>query len=147
MSNRIVFAAISLLLPLAVVAAESEFRVHSAIWCSGELRGQPELLLSPGETESFEIHASDATWRLNVEVEEPGATENAAPDSVWFKVGIEQQIDGEWQFLTDTMLGTPLGESGRISVVDEGGPEGPEGAPLYVELTAHRVEGETPKDE
>lgn len=121
-------------------AAEPRYRVESAVWCSGELRGEPELLLEPGVPGVFEIHSPDSSWRLSVEVEPPAAAEGA-PDALWFKVGIEQQIDGRWEFLTDTMLGTPLGRPGVITVVEDGEQDsGPETAPLYVEMTASRIE-------
>ena len=117
------------------------YQIESAVWCSGELRGQPELLLSPGVPGTFEIDGPDSSWRLSVEVETPAETEGAAPDSLWFKVAIEQMVDGQWEFLTDTMLGTPMGKSGIVTVVDGEDPDaGPEAAPLYVELTAQRPE-------
>ncbi|MEX2498370.1 MAG: hypothetical protein WD397_05795 [Wenzhouxiangellaceae bacterium] len=117
--------------------------IDSAVWCSGELRGEPELTLAAGIPGTFEIHSPESSWRLSVEVEAPGETEGAAPESLWFKVGIEQRVDGEWEFLTDTMLGTPLGKPGIITVVDDGEQDSsPKTAPLYVELTARRVDGE-----
>lgn len=119
------------------------YRIESAVWCSGELRGEPELLLSPGVPGTFEIHSPDSSWRLSVEVETPTENEGAASESLWFKVGIEQRVDGEWEFLTDTMLGTPMGKPGIVTVVDNGEQDaGPETAPLYVELTATRSEPE-----
>ena len=121
---------------------ETRYRVESAVWCSGELRGEPELLLAPGVPGVFEIHGPDSSWRLSVEVETPGVAEGA-PDALWFKVGIEQQVEGRWEFLTDTMLGTPLGKPGIITVVEAGERDSsPETAPLYVEMTASRVEPE-----
>lgn len=124
----------------ADAADSSRYRVESAVWCSGDLRGEPELVLEPGVPGVFEVHSPDSSWRLSVEVEPPGAAEGA-PDALWFKVGIEQQVDGRWEFLTDTMLGTPLGKPGIITVVEEGKQaSGPETAPLYVEMTASRIE-------
>ena len=121
-------------------AEETRYRVESAVWCSGELRGEPELVLEPGVPGVFEIHGPDSSWRLSVEVEPPAAAEGA-PDALWFKVGIEQQVDGRWEFLTDTMLGTPLGKPGIITVVEHGEQDsGPETAPLYVEITASRID-------
>lgn len=123
-------------------AGETRYRVESAVWCSGELRGEPELVLQPGVPGVFEIHSPESSWRLSVEVEQPGAAEGA-PDALWFKVGIEQQVDGDWTFLTDTMLGTPLGKPGIITVVEQGEKDsGPETAPLYVEMTASRIASE-----
>jgi len=147
---RVVIAAFLIAVPLlapaqlapAATVEESLYRVESAVWCSGELRGEPELVLRPGVPGVFEIHSPDSSWRLSVEVEPPGASEGA-PDALWFKVGIEQQVDGQWQFLTDTMLGTPLGRPGVITVVEEGDQgSGPETAPLYVEMTASRIDSD-----
>ncbi|MFO7764519.1 MAG: hypothetical protein R6V61_12395 [Wenzhouxiangellaceae bacterium] len=121
--------------------APTRYKVDSAVWCSGELRGEPELLLSPGVPDTFEIDGPESSWRLSVEVETPGRAEGAEPDSLWFKVGIEQLVDGQWEFLTDTMLGTPLGKPGIVTVVgDDDADSGPESAPLYVELTARRID-------
>ena len=118
------------------------YKIESAVWCSGELRGRPELLLSPGVPGTFEIDGPESDWRLSVEVETPGQAEGAAPDSLWFKVGIEQLVDGQWEFLTDTMLGTPVGKPGIVTVVGNDDSEaGPKSAPLYVELTAQRSDG------
>ena len=120
-------------------ADQSRYRVESSVWCAGELRGEPELELAPGVPGVFEIHNPDSSWRLSVEIEPPAAAEGA-PDALWFKVGIEQQVDGGWVFLTDTMLGTPLGKPGVITVVEPGEQDAsPRSAPLYVELTASRI--------
>lgn len=123
--------------------AGTKYRVESEVWCSGDLRGQPELLIAPGESQHFEIDAPNTRWRLNVGVEPPAESEGAAPGAVWLKVDIEQFVDGKWQFITDTMLGTPLGQPGRITVVEQGQTESDPGtAPLYVEMTATAVEPE-----
>ncbi|MFU8877376.1 MAG: hypothetical protein ACNA7E_04480, partial [Wenzhouxiangellaceae bacterium] len=47
----------------------NKYRIDTAVWCSGDLRGQPVLELAPGEVETFTINASDSRWRLSVEVE------------------------------------------------------------------------------
>lgn len=143
---RIVAKILLLFLPLISTAQvetvdSPRYRVESAVWCSGEFRGDPELLLNPGLPGVFEIHSPDSSWRFSVEVEPPAVSEGAAPDSLWIKVGIEQEIDGQWEFLTDTMLGTPIGTPGIITVVEDGAPEsGPKNAPLYVEMTVERVQ-------
>lgn len=147
---KFVSAILLMALPMlaAAQAARAEptdgvrYRVESAVWCSGELRGEPELVLEPGVPGVFEIHSPDSSWRLSVEVEPPEVVEGA-PDALWFKVGIEQQVDGRWAFLTDTMLGTPLGKPGIITVVEQGELDsGAETAPLYVEMTASRIDPE-----
>lgn len=130
---------------LAETVAPTEYRVEAEVWSGGELRGRPELVLTPGTPGRFEIHGPDSSWRIGVDVEAPSPSEKADPDALWLKVGIEQRVDGEWVFLTDTMLGTPLGRPGRISVVEgsEGEAEArPEDAALYLELTAEAVQSE-----
>ena len=145
---RFVAAFIIIALPLVAMAQAASvenadgvrYRVESVVWCSGELRGEPELVLKPAVPGVFEIHGPDSSWRLSVEVEPPGDAEGAAPDALWFTVGIEQQVDGRWEFLTDTMLGTPLGKPGVITVVEPGEQDAdPETAPLYIEMTASRI--------
>ncbi|MDT8438220.1 MAG: hypothetical protein RQ729_04330 [Wenzhouxiangellaceae bacterium] len=145
MFGKFTSALVALLLPLAAAAAENPspllYEIETAVWCSGDLRGQPRLQLAPGAADSFVINANDVRWRLQVEVEETSAAESPDADTVWLKVGIEQEIDGEWEFITDTMLGAPLGETGRITVVGESeAEETPDRAPLYVELMTKRVE-------
>jgi len=123
---------------------QTQYRVQSAVWCSGQLRGEPELLLEAGKPGQFEIDSPESSWRLRVEVEAPGTHEGAGPDSLWFKVGIDQKVDGDWEFLTETMLGVPPGRPGRITVAapaDSGEvvDTSRENAPLYVELSAEPV--------
>lgn len=127
---------------LAEAVDPAKYRIEATVWSGGELRGRPELILTPGTPGRFEIHGPDSSWRIGVDVEPPSPTENADPDALWLRVGIEQRIDGEWEFLTDTMLGTPLGRPGRISVVEDSEGEAaarPEDAALYLELTAEAV--------
>ncbi|MCA1780329.1 MAG: hypothetical protein LC637_13410 [Xanthomonadaceae bacterium] len=64
------------------------------------------------------------------------------------RVGIHQKVDGDWEFLTETMLGVPPGKPGKITVAaPSDGPAGadtsPENAPLYVELSATPVQRES----
>jgi len=148
-NSRTGMIAITLLLallaaaPLAAEEASSDntYRIESAVWCEGELRGQPRLTLSPGARDSFEVSARDSRWRLTVEVEPPAEAEGAAPESLWLKVDIEQWLDGEWEFLTDTIIGTPLGRPGKITVMGASDEDStPDRAPLYVEMVASRIE-------
>ncbi|HKL53217.1 MAG TPA: hypothetical protein VJ902_04610 [Wenzhouxiangellaceae bacterium] len=141
-------AVLTLLMPLLCVGQAEpvdgepapRYAIESAVWCSGQLRGEPELLLRPGIPGTFEIHSPDSSWRLSVEVDTPDESEGAIAESLWLKVGIEQRIDGRWEFLTDTMLGTPLGKPGIISVVEQGEHDSSrDTAPLYVEMTAQRI--------
>jgi len=132
-----------LLAPLALAqqdeVAPAQYRVEARVWSGGDLRGEPQLDLQPGNAGRFVVRAPESSWRISVEVEPPSEHEGAEPGALWLEVGIEQRVDGDWLFLTDTMLGTPAGEPGRISVVEDdesGDPVGPERAMLYIELTA-----------
>ena len=131
--SRIGIIAVSVLVALLTAplsaaeqaAGASKYRIESAVWCEGELRGQPRLTLVPGARDSFEISARDNRWRLTVEVEPPAEAEGAEPDSLWLKVDI----------------GTPLGRPGKITVMGETDEDStPDRAPLYVEMVASRIE-------
>lgn len=144
--RRIVLALVAALvlaaaMPLAAATDAPRYRIEASVRCGGELRAQPRLILAAGEPESFEVEADDRRWRLSVEVEEPSATEGANPDALWLRVGIEEWIEGEWDPLTDTMIGTPLGRPGRVSVADPGEEDLPSSeVSLYVELVATRID-------
>ncbi len=126
---------------LAIDDLLDRYRVDTAVWCSGDLRGQPVMTMAPGEPETFTINAGETRWRLKVEVEPSAESEGAIGGAVWLRVDIEQEVDGEWEFITDTIIGTPLGQPGRITLVGDSEEEStPTMAPLYVELTTTRVD-------
>lgn len=133
---------ICLLVAGSVLADDaSRYELRMQVWCAGELRGEPTLVLAPGRPEAAIAEGGGNRWRLRVEVEETTPAELTDPDSVWLKVSIEQEVDGEWSFITDTMLGTRLGEIGRITVLGaEDNEDSVPNAPLYVELTASRLQ-------
>lgn len=142
--SRILLAgllACSMLPAHAVDKLLNKYRIDTAVWCSGELCGQPVLELAPGEVKTFTINADDSRWRLSVEVEPTSETEGALGQAVWLRIDIEQEVDGEWDFITDTIIGTPLGQAGRVTVVGHEQDEfSPRLAPLFVELVTSRVE-------
>lgn len=146
MQNSIVAALLVMpMLGLAQVDREpASYRVLSEAWSSGQLLGRPELVVESGKSSHFEVGGATDRWRLGIEIEEPGEHEGAKPGAVWITVVIEQRIDGEWQFLTDTMLGMPSGKPGRITVLgeDESASDNPrDHAPLYLELSAEPIAG------
>lgn len=139
--------ALATLLLLAVGAcalAETEvgpqYSVKTKVWMDGELRGTPELVVQAESDAMIENRSGDDAWRMHVLIEAPDESENAMDGAIWIKLGIEQEADGEWEFLTDTMLGLPPGQTGSISVVDEGVEIAtPENANLFVEVTVQPV--------
>lgn len=135
------------LVPIATSAAE-RYEVSARVWIDGEQRGTPVIVVEEGKQARIEVAGEDDGWRMRVLVEAPQAHEGADPGGVWMSVGLDRKGPDGWQHLTDTLIGTPLGKPGRISVVAPDAPDdaGPEGAELYVELVARSV-GESPADQ
>lgn len=125
---------------LAETEVGPQYSVKTKVWMDGELRGTPELVVQAESDAMIENRSGDDAWRMHVLIEAPDESENAMDGAIWIKLGIEQEADGEWEFLTDTMLGLPPGQTGSISVVDEGVEIAtPENANLFVEVTVQPV--------
>jgi hypothetical protein len=129
------------LLPAAAGAAE-RYRVEATVWIDGQQRGTPVIVVEEGRQARIEVADNNDGWRMSVLVETPRAEEQADPGGVWLTVGLDRNGPDGWEHLTDTLIGTPLGKPGRISVVAPDAPAdaGPEQAELYVELIARRAE-------
>lgn len=144
---RILLAVLALAVGLPAVARDYE--VAARIWIDGELRGTPTVVVEPDTDATIEAATGDSGWRMDLRIEPALDAEGAEPDAVWIRVGISEKVDGQWQFLTDTMLGTRLGTPGQFSVVEDAGDEGRtvprEEAALFVELTA-RAAGDEPDE-
>ena len=126
---------------LAETEIEPQYLVKTKVWMDGELRGEPELLVEADKeaTVTLEFNQGGA-WRMDVLVEAPGEFENAMEGAIWLKLTIAEEVDGEWEFLTDTMLGMPPGQTGSISVVGEGVESAtPENSNLFVEVTVEAM--------
>lgn len=125
------------LLALSAGASAETYLVEARVWIDGELRGEPSVLVESGTEATIEMNQAETGWRMNVLVEPPMAHEGAASDAIWIRVGISEQVDGDWVFLTDSILGVRNRQPGVFSVV---GPDvetaAPDNARLYVELTA-----------
>lgn len=136
---------VSLVLALGVpgagTALAADYQVEARVWIDGELRGTPAVLVESGREATIEMDQVRSAWRMSVLIESPGREEGAAADAIWIKVGISERIDGEWSFLTDSMLGVPAGKTGTFSVVEPGVETAtPENARLYVEISATPAE-------
>jgi hypothetical protein len=136
-----------LLAPVAAGAVE-RYEVSARVWIDGEQRGTPVLVVEQGKQARIEVAGDDDGWRMSVLVEAPQAHEGADPGGVWMSVGLDRKGPDGWQHLTDTLIGTPLGKPGRISVVAPDAPDdaGPEHADLYVELVARPAGGSLADD-
>lgn len=128
-----------ILLPLAADAAEP-YQISARVWIDGELRGTPTLMVPSEETATIEVGNGAGAWRMSIRVEHPREHEAADPGGIWMTVGLDQKVGEDWEHLTETLIGTPLGEPGRISVVAPDAPAEatPEQAQLYVELVARK---------
>lgn len=125
---------------LAETAVGPQYSVKTKVWMNGDLRGTPELVVQAESDAMIENRSGDDAWRMHVLVEAPHESENAMDGAIWIKLGIEQEVDGEWEFLTDTLLGLPPGQTGSISVVGEHVEIAtPENANLFVEVTVQPV--------
>ena len=129
------------LLLSAGLASATDYVVESSVWIDGELRGTPSVVVEADKEATIEMAQGETGWRMTLLVEPPMEHEGAARDAIWIRVGISERIDGEWEFLTDSMLGVRTGSTGSFSVVDPGVDAAtPESARLYVELNARPVE-------
>ncbi|MEM7055236.1 MAG: hypothetical protein AAF446_11945 [Pseudomonadota bacterium] len=142
--TRVVITALLLLLSMSIAVAEQalpQYMIQTKVWMDGELRGEPLLQVEANSEAMITQQVNEGSaWRMNVLVEAPGEHENAIEGAIWLKLSIEEEVDGEWAFLTDTMLGLPAGQTGNLSVVDEGIEIAtPENARLFVEVTVEPV--------
>ncbi|MDX1626063.1 MAG: hypothetical protein R3323_06080 [Wenzhouxiangellaceae bacterium] len=130
------FAAMAVLFAgLASAEPPRRYEVSASVWIDGELRGRPSLVVEPGVEGTIEVGRPGGGWRLRVLVEPPAEVEGAAEGALWLTLGLEERVDGEWEFLTDSMLGIPPGRRGSVSVVEEGvQTASPENARLYVDV-------------
>lgn len=146
-------AMMSLFLPALLVAASvsaDEFEIETRVWIDGELRGSPMVVVEDGKEGTVEVAQGDSGWRMSLMVEPPMAHEQASRDAIWIRVGLSERIEGEWVFLTDTMVGARFGQPARISVVDnaeDGTPVPEEQARVLVELSARPVSPDGPESD
>lgn len=128
-----------LVLLYATPVGADEFEIEAKVWIDGELRGSPMVIVEEGKEATIEMDQGDSGWRMSLLVEPPMAHEEASRDAIWIRVGLSERIDGEWVFLTDTMLGARFGQPAHISVVgdaEDGEPVPREQARLLVEMIA-----------
>jgi hypothetical protein len=137
---RCLVVLLAALAPLAASAAEG-YEISARVWIEGELRGTPTITVLEDSEARIAVGGEDG-WRLSVRVEAPLADEGADPDGLWMTVGLDRKVPEGWQHLTETLIGTPLGKPGRISVVAPDAPADadPKQAQLHVELVARRLD-------
>ena len=133
-----------LALTAATAASAVDYRVDARVWIDGTLRGEPSVVVESASEATIEMVQGDTGWRMTVLVEPPMEHEGAGVDAIWIRVGISELVDGEWEYLTDSMLGVQAGSTASFSVVDPGVETATtDNARLFVELSASPIEAST----
>lgn len=127
-------ASASLMFALTVLAAVSasgaetrdRYMVEMELWIEGEQRGTPMVVVEPEEPATIEVGepSGESGWRIEVLVEPPVASEGAPVGSIWLNLAVHELRDGEWQLLTDSLLGLREGRSGTMTLVEPGVDQG-----------------------
>jgi hypothetical protein len=128
-------------LALTPAAPAAEYLVEAELWLNGEAAGTPVLLVNADEPATIERDGGDeqSGWRLTIEVERADADPLAPSGSLWLIIELQQQFDGAWQVLADSMLGVPEGETATLSVVDGDAEPLPETAAVYLRVKTSRL--------
>lgn len=132
----------ALLLGDSSAQAAERYMIEMELWIDGSKRGEPMLIVEPAEP--AEISSTDPEgekgWRIELEVEPPAAIEGSAGGSIWLRLSIHRLVDGSWQYLTDSMLGVPEGESHTLSVAGGDGGSGREDALVHLTAVISRLQ-------
>lgn len=141
--ERLLTRSLLLLAALVFSAADAaeQYLVEAELWFDGTSQGTPTLVVQPGSPAAIARMDADGQdlWRLDVEVELAESHMFSPGDALWVHVGIHQQIDGEWEHITDTILGVPEGEFATLSVVDGDAEASPETAAVYLRIKTSRM--------
>lgn len=146
---RSILCALGLLALSSGALAEERFLVEMELWLNGEKHGTPMVIVPAGEEASVSQVSKDGEtgWRIELEVEEPAAYEQAPGNALWLHFGIQEKIEGEWEHLADTMMGVPEGRTATMSVVEgEVGEATPDNSIVYLTAKTSRLRpGEKPE--
>lgn len=130
---------------VALAVEDAPYVVDMKLWIEGELRGEPLVVVRPAELASVQVGGEQgaAGWRIEVLVEPQIAAEQGRAGSIWLNVSVLEQRDGEWNYLTDSLLGLPEGETGSMSMNQTGDqPEEPQDSRVYLEVEVARLRPE-----
>lgn len=125
---RVVTAIVACLLSVFAAANTSaadkadRYMVEMELWIEGEQRGTPMLVVEPGEPATVEVSDSsgEGGWKIDLLVDPPIASEGAPVGSVWLNLAVQERRDGEWELLTDSLLGLREGRAGTMTLVESG---------------------------
>lgn len=130
---------------VALAAEDASYMVDMKLWIEGELRGEPLVVARSAEPASVRIGGEQgkAGWRVEVLVEPRIAAEQGRAGAIWLNVSVFEQRDGEWNYLTDSLLGLPEGKTGSMSMTRTGDqPEKPQDSRVYLEVEVARLRPE-----
>lgn len=104
----------------SVAETGDRYMVEMELWIEGEQRGTPMVVVEPGEPASVEVSdpSGERGWKIDLLVDPPVAAEGAPVGSIWLNLAVHELRDGEWEPLTDSLLGLREGRTGTMTVVD-----------------------------
>ncbi|NBB93170.1 MAG: hypothetical protein GVY32_08385 [Gammaproteobacteria bacterium] len=133
---------VAMLLGASPAQAAERYMIEMALWIEGSKRGEPMLIVEPGEP--AEISSTDPEgengWRIELEVEPPAPIDGGAGGAIWLHLSIHRLVDGNWQYLTHSMLGVPEGESNTLSVASGDGESGRDDALVHLTAVLSRLQ-------
>ena len=128
-------------LVFSAASQAGQYLIEAELWLDGIKQGTPSLIVQAGEPASIARMDTEGEdlWRLEVEVELAESHILNPGDALWLHVGLHQQIDGEWEHITDTILGVPEGQVATLSVVDGDAEASPETAAVYLRIKTSKM--------
>lgn len=126
----------------SALAGTPRYMVEMELWIDGEQRGTPMLIVEAGKPAELVSTDPDGNngWKIELEVESPGLAENAPSGAIWLHLAVAELVSGEWEHLTDALLGVPEGQSSSLSLLDgEGEAGGPDGSRVYLTARSSRL--------
>lgn len=115
---------LSVVAAISVSAADKpdRYMVEMELWIEGEQRGTPMVLVEPGESATVEVSdaSGESGWKIDLLVDPPVASEGAPFGSIWLSLAVQELRDGEWELLTDSLLGLREGRAGTMTLVESG---------------------------
>jgi len=143
---RCLVRALSILMPAMLagklMAADADrYMIEMELWIEGELRASPMVVVEGGEPAEISSLEADGQpgWKIELEVEPPGAGEGAPDGAIWLHLSIHQHEDGEWVHLADSLLGVPEGRANSLSVLQGDGAATAEDSLVYLVARTSRM--------
>lgn len=132
----------ALLLVASSAQAAGRYMIEMALWIEGSKQGEPMLIVETGEP--AEISSTDpegeSGWKIELEVEPSALSEGKPAGVIWLRLSIFQLVDGNWEYLTDSLAGVPEGDEYSMSVAGSEGGSGRNDALVYLTAVTSRLQ-------